>query len=176
MSEAHGLTFRTLQDKLMALTRKVDRLEQRSPSLLWRTYTPALTATTVNPNIGTTGSALGRYTRNGDTVTTWGSITFGGAGIAAGNGTYRISVPFPRTSASAGTNIVLGSCAVFNGAASWGFFTAVIIAAGNSYFEVYYPATWPTGALTAITQAAPWAWNTAGMLLVWSVQYEASPY
>lgn len=173
---AANLTFRSLQDRLTGMSRQLDRLDRRTPSLLWRTYTPALTASSVNPNIGTTGSALGRYTRNGDTVTTWGSITFGGAGIAAGTGNYRISVPFPRTSADAGTNIVLGSCAVSNGAASWGFFTAVIIAAGNSYFEIYYQATWPTGAITAVTQAAPWAWNTAGMLLAWSVQYEASPY
>ncbi len=173
---ANNFTFRMMQDKMAEAGRRLDRLDKRTPSFLWRTYTPTVTGTVSNPNLGASGATYGRDIRVGDTVTTWGSAAWGGAGIAAGSGDYQVSVPFPRTSASAGTNLVLGSAGLFNGAATWAFFTAVIITAGTSYFNIAYQAAWPTGALTMVGAAAPWAWNTAGMVLAWSIQYEAAAY
>ena len=59
---------------------------------MWTAYTPTLTATT-NPNIGTTGTRTGAYTRIGKTVHWRAYITVGGTGIAVGTGSYRLSMP-----------------------------------------------------------------------------------
>lgn len=56
------------------------------------TYTPTLTAT-VNPTLGTGGSITADYIlRQGYVKIRW-NILFGSAGVAAGTGTYQISLP-----------------------------------------------------------------------------------
>lgn len=55
-------------------------------------YVPALTAT-VNPNLGSTGTITGNYFRFGNWIQGWVDAQFGGVGVAAGTGAYRISVP-----------------------------------------------------------------------------------
>lgn len=57
-------------------------------------WTPALTCSTTNPNLGTTGTATGWYHTNGALVEAWGSFIWGGTGVTAGSGNYRISMPF----------------------------------------------------------------------------------
>lgn len=62
------------------------------------TWTPALTATTTNPNIGTAGffETSGVYSQTGNIVTGWCRIAAGsGAAVNAGSGTYEISLPVP---------------------------------------------------------------------------------
>jgi hypothetical protein len=56
-------------------------------------YTPALTANTTNPNLGSTGTATGYYVRTGDLVLAVFNFNFAGAGISSGSGTYTISLP-----------------------------------------------------------------------------------
>jgi hypothetical protein len=56
-------------------------------------YTPALTASTTNPTLGSTGTATGHYVRTGDLVLVGFAFTFGGTGISSGSGTYTISLP-----------------------------------------------------------------------------------
>lgn len=58
-------------------------------------YVPQLTATTANPNLGTTGTAEGFYTRIGDFVAYNFVFIFAGTGITQGTGTYHISIPVP---------------------------------------------------------------------------------
>jgi hypothetical protein len=60
---------------------------------VWETYTPTLTASTTNPNLGTTGTATGRYARVNKIVVGQASFVFNGAGIAAGLGFYFCSIP-----------------------------------------------------------------------------------
>ena len=60
---------------------------------VWETYTPTLTASTTNPNLGTTGSASGRYARVNKIVIGNAQFTFNGAGIAPGLGFYFCSLP-----------------------------------------------------------------------------------
>ena len=60
----------------------------------WETWTPALTASVANPNLGTTGSSTGRYARINKTIFGNAVFTFNGAGIAAGTGFYFCSLPF----------------------------------------------------------------------------------
>lgn len=59
----------------------------------WKTFTPTLTASTTDPNIGTTGSVqTSRYMQLGKTVIYQGIIKFG-SGSSTGNGSYYISLP-----------------------------------------------------------------------------------
>ena len=61
----------------------------------WATYTPAVTASTTNPTMGTTGLIqTGDYNRIGKTILGRFNITFG-TGMTAGSGTYNISLPVP---------------------------------------------------------------------------------
>jgi hypothetical protein len=57
------------------------------------TYTPALTAVTVNPTLGTGSFQDGRYQLLQKRAFVEGAIFFGSSGAAAGTGAYRISVP-----------------------------------------------------------------------------------
>lgn len=61
----------------------------------WTAYTPALTASTTNPTLGTGGSFAqeGSYLLEGDWVHVFGNFRFGTSGPAAGSGTYRIGLP-----------------------------------------------------------------------------------
>jgi hypothetical protein len=59
----------------------------------WLTWTPALTGSTTNPNIGSTGSNIGRYQVFGKTVHWNITIISGGTGIATGSGQYYLSLP-----------------------------------------------------------------------------------
>ena len=56
-------------------------------------YTPALTAVTTNPTLGTGSFAGGTYQQIQDRAFVEGAIFFGSSGAAAGTGAYRISVP-----------------------------------------------------------------------------------
>lgn len=72
---------------------------------VWETYTPALTASTTNPNLGTTGSAAGRYARVNKIVIGNASFTFNGAGINAGLGFYFCSLPITAQNSGAAVGV-----------------------------------------------------------------------
>jgi hypothetical protein len=57
------------------------------------TYTPALTAVTTNPTLGTGSFQEGRYQLLQKRAFVEGAVYFGSSGAAAGTGAYRISVP-----------------------------------------------------------------------------------
>jgi hypothetical protein len=61
--------------------------------LPWTTFTPALTAVTTNPTLGTGSVQNGRYVQAGKLIRGHGFIRFGTAGTAAGSGTYSVSLP-----------------------------------------------------------------------------------
>ena len=60
----------------------------------WTVYSPALTASVTNPGLGTGNTANGRYKKVGLTVHFDAAIRFG-TGMAAGAGTYFVSLPVP---------------------------------------------------------------------------------
>lgn len=69
----------------------------------WTSYTPTLTASTTNPTLGTGSTASGSYMQIGKVCIFRVRIVFGTSGVAAGSGTYLISLPvagvtlqFPR--------------------------------------------------------------------------------
>lgn len=67
---------------------------------VWETWTPALTGSVTNPNLGSTGTATGRYGRVQKTVFGIAQFTFGGTGINAGSGFYFCSIPFTAQAAA----------------------------------------------------------------------------
>jgi hypothetical protein len=77
----------------------------QSIGAVWETYTPTLTASTTNPNIGTTGIASGRYARVNKIVVGQASFTFNGAGIAAGLGFYFCSLPITAQAAGVAAGV-----------------------------------------------------------------------
>jgi len=66
---------------------------QTGNSGAWQTYTPAFTASTTNPNLGSGGALEGRYVRQGNLITWQASVGTGGTGVTAGAGEYRITLP-----------------------------------------------------------------------------------
>lgn len=58
------------------------------------TYTPTLTATTTNPNLGADGEITGFWHRNGHRISGRVFFLFSGAGLSAGSGIFEISLPF----------------------------------------------------------------------------------
>lgn len=60
----------------------------------WSTYTPVLTGSTTNPNLGTGASVTGAYRMLGASTCVWRiSIQTGTSGVSAGSGTYYLSMP-----------------------------------------------------------------------------------
>lgn len=60
---------------------------------IWTSFTPTITGSTTNPNIGSTGTAEGAYTMIGKAVFWRVCITPNGTGISAGSGGYAIAPP-----------------------------------------------------------------------------------
>jgi hypothetical protein len=61
----------------------------------WTSWTPAITATTTNPSLGSGGflNASGAYIQIGKTVMGWALIIAGNTSVTAGSGTYQLSFP-----------------------------------------------------------------------------------
>lgn len=59
-----------------------------------QSWTPQLTAVTTSPTLGTGGFTRGFYYKIFDQIYIWGEFRFGTAAIAAGSGTYIMSLPF----------------------------------------------------------------------------------
>lgn len=142
---------------------------------VWADYTPTLTASTVNPNLGATGTAVGRKVRVGDLVVALGAFTFGGAGVAAGTGDYRFGLPHESTS-SVSSSFMPGFCRVFDSSAGlFGHFTDLLVSPSVSYASARYQSAWPTSATESrVGAAVPWVW-AAGDIMQFGVVYEAAP-
>jgi hypothetical protein len=74
---------------------------------VWETWTPVLSGSATNPNLGTTGTSIGRYARINKIVIAQAAFTFGGASIAAGSGFYKINLPFTAQGSSPASGTVL---------------------------------------------------------------------
>lgn len=56
-------------------------------------YTPTLTASTTDPNVGSTGSIVGWFHRAGPLVHVWVRVLFDGSGVDPGSGIFIVSLP-----------------------------------------------------------------------------------
>lgn len=79
------------------------------------TYTPAVTATTTNPNLGSTAIAEGEYQVANGRCSGRATVITGGTGITAGSGSYRISLPVAAKFLTSTSVVCVGSGAVYLG-------------------------------------------------------------
>lgn len=122
----------------------------------WTTYTPALTATTTNPTLGTGSSAEGRYVSAGKLIIVHYRIAFGTSGTAAGSGTYLISLPVAPS--TAWTNRHIGSGMAFDSSANAMMPLVVRVNGTASTVVMQFPATWPGGTASNVTHSNLFAW------------------
>ena len=139
----------------------------------WSTYTPALTASTANPTLGTGATQLGRYWQVGKSITCHGKIVFGASGSAAGTGTYQIRLPVAANIA-AWNDRRIGLATILDvstGNQATPF--ANLDPASGGFFTMAYLTALPASNAILVAAAAPWAW-AAGDTLWWAVTYEAA--
>lgn len=135
----------------------------------WTAYTPALTAATTNPTLGSGSSQVGAYMQAGKLVIVRLRVRFGTSGTAAGTGQYFISLP---VSGVITAPVAAGNAYLFDSSATAAA-TPVPYLATATTLGLLYPATWPSGALTFVGAAAPWAWAASDELNA-SFVYEAA--
>lgn len=129
------------------------------------TYTPVLTASSVNPTMGSGSSAFGRYMRIGNFVVVWGQVVFGTSGVAAGTGDYRISLPVtavldvtPRVGMvilndnSSGAAFSLGAAVIVNGQETYFYMQRH---GSSSFIGAGVPWTWAASDDIAFVIAYP---------------------
>jgi len=115
----------------------------------WQGWTPALTAATTNPNIGSTGVIDGRYRQIGKTVDFELRISSSGSGLSNGSGNYRISYPVtPNNNYIGGNSPKIVGLVNFYNASNTTMYQAKAMAASTSYMEVYFDVASSTNLFT----------------------------
>jgi hypothetical protein len=136
----------------------------------WQAYTPVLTATTTSPTLGTGSTASARYQRQYNLVTYQGIVQFGTAGVAAGTGDYRLSLPV--TAQTGITNRRVGIANSYDSSAAHTSISTVYLASSTTV-GFLFSNTWPLGNLTYVGAAQPMAW-AASDALEFTITYEAA--
>lgn len=128
-----------------------------------RSWTPALTASTTNPTLGTASSTSGTYWKRNGRLDGIGRIVFGTSGVNPGSGDYRISLPVAASSAytastaySAGHPI--GTALLRNGASPGTSLSAIVQLATSTTAMVILPGGGAMGS------AGPWAWTATSQI------------
>lgn len=130
-------------------------------------YAPTLTATTTNPNLGSTGTAESRYTLwNGKFCEYRGTIQWGGSGVTAGSGQYLVTLPFTASSQIANGVSTVGNIMLRDATGPVLKTGACYIAAGATTFAMFEATT------AGVTNAIPWTWGGAGDYISWTINYE----
>ena len=126
----------------------------------WGAYTPALTAATTNPTLGTGGAITGKFIQIGKTVIGWALVTFGTSGTNAGSGAYFLSLPVASADgASVAYGHALLKCA--------GLYTEARLAFQSStqvYFQ--YRSAAVNGTIAATSNTLPGAWTANDQIVV----------
>lgn len=112
-------------------------------------WTPTLLGSVTNPNLGSTGSIVGRWWRNGKVAGGYVYLTFGGTGVSAGSGTWTIMLPFTLAANPA----VVGTAWIYDASAATGHI-------GATYASGSVLGVRPSGTGSVVTHAFPIAWAT----------------
>jgi hypothetical protein len=128
------------------------------------TPSPALTAGTTNPTLGTGSVVTGRYMQMGKLVLGFIYIQFGTSGTNAGSGNYMITLPVTSATPSQVQSIGHGRITT----AGTQKFAQLCLNATNTTFIRY-----EGGGTTNASNTSPGAW-TANDLLFFNFQYEAA--
>ena len=118
-------------------------------------YTPALTAVTTNPTLGTGSFQEGRYQLLQKRAFVEGAIFFGSSGAAAGTGAYRISVPSAISIKS--NNAQIGFGLFYDSSAGFVFYPmqAFYISATTFSLVVSSPAYFASSILSSTVPVVP---------------------
>jgi hypothetical protein len=131
----------------------------------WSTYTPALTATSSSPNVGTGATRQGRYIREGRRVTAEVIIKFGTSGVSAGNGFYEVSLPVTARTQTIGRRS--GSAWTFDNSAN-DFADGVCFINSGETTKVRMSID-----SSVVGHSVPWTW-AANDELGFTITYEAA--
>lgn len=118
----------------------------------WVAWTPALTASITAPTLGTGSITEGRYRVQGKTVHVTGTIRFGTASVAAGSGTYRLSLPVAPSLAFRSNSLGIGTVLMRDANTS-----SAQVAAPDG-INAGYVTLWAHGGTGNVGAAAPWTW------------------
>lgn len=133
-------------------------------------WTPTLTADGGNPNIGSTGTATGRYTQIGKLVHAYGRIVFAGAGISGGTGEWEIALPVAASSnAFPGNSTIYGTAILYDDSTAT-FQLAAVYALDAGECRI---ALNKVGAPLTAQGTAPWTWAASDQLIL-ELTYEAA--
>jgi hypothetical protein len=131
----------------------------------WTEYTPALTASTTSPTLGSGSAVRGQWTRQADrTIHADVRIDFGTSGVAAGSGTYRVSLPVDAAYLSAAA---IGSGWVFDSSVTT-YKPVTVVYAGSSLANLVSDSS--TG---LVTNAIPWIWAASDVIAL-NLTYQAA--
>ena len=131
----------------------------------WSTYTPTLTATVSNPNMGSGATRQGRYIRYGRTVTVEVILIFG-SGMSAGSGFYEISLPVTARTQANGRRT--GSAYTWDNSGSGDFADGVAFINSGATDRVRLSID-----SSVVGHNAPWAW-AANDEIGLTITYEAA--
>jgi hypothetical protein len=134
------------------------------------TWTPALTASVTNPTLGTSPIQTGTYLQVGKWVIALALIRFGTGSPTAGSGTYSISLPVTANVTTGNRRV--GTFTLWDNSATAEAIGSVFVATGTTV-QMIYPATWPSGTQTNVSDAAPWVWAASDELWL-VIQYLAA--
>jgi hypothetical protein len=122
----------------------------------WSPYTPALTASTTNPTLGSGATTSGRYKVIASGLVIFNArIVFGSSGALAGTGTYSVSLPV-----AANTSVVTpnSNVALFDNSSSTRNIGVLIIATSTT------AQIWAHGGTSGVTNAVPWTWAASDQI------------
>jgi len=134
-------------------------------------FTPTFTCATpgINPTLGTTGSAVGRYTRNGRLITAYFQISAGGTGFNQGTGAaYNIALPVP---ANLSITPTAGVARIYSGSGPAALGVRVAVN-GAGTLGIQFTNTF-NGTLGNFAPGAPFALTNA-MIIDGYITYEAA--
>lgn len=134
----------------------------------WSSYTPALTAATTNPTLGSGSGVSGVYQQIGKLVVVQLKIQFGTSGVNAGSGLYSISVPVTGASYGGVGYPALGSAGFIDDASSGA--RKMVACFFDSTNRDKIDLTTEGG---NVTNSAPWTWAASDQILL-GFFYEAA--
>lgn len=110
----NGLPYPVGSDALGDIDTIVQDLAQTTDDLIlaaWDSWTPSFTSSGTTPNLGSTGTKVGKYRKRGRTVDFRIKLTYGGTGIA-GTGNFNLDLPVLPVSTM--DDVAIGSAVMFD--------------------------------------------------------------
>ena len=134
-------------------------------------YTPEWTSASTQPVLNN-GSIGGTYHLIGNVCHCRGLLSMGST-TTFGTGAYFLTLPFPGLFLGAGS-VLNGIITLFDSSASTlpSQYTGRLEGTNDNRFTIVYPATWPNGTFTNVTNTAPFTWAQSDTIQ-WSFTYAA---